>query len=140
MALRHIGKTLSGFLQLIQIKHFHSPAYVASICLKKPVYFIIYPLLGDKWFHTLEKGIRNKVVYKQSHLGLNIGSPVSFPTMINIMRYVLYLTVLYTHLRYHNDTIIKTDTMIRTQEDFFNEIFTSHFICKDTKGLLKVCM
>ena len=31
--------------------------------------------------------------------------------------------VLYCHLQHHNDTIIKT------QEDFFNKICTSHFIC-----------
>ena len=35
---------------------------------------------------------------------------------------------------YHNDTIIKT------QEDFFNKIFTSHFIARVRKGLLKVCV
>ena len=35
--------------------------------------------------------------------------------------YVRY--VLYSHMPYHNDTIIKT------QEDFFNKICTSHFIC-----------
>ena len=40
----------------------------------------------------------------------------------------------------YNDTIIKTDTMIKTQEDFFNKIYTSHFICKVRKGLLKVCV
>ena len=30
--------------------------------------------------------------------------------------------------------------MIKTQEDFFNKIFTSHFIAKVRKGLLKVCV
>ena len=30
--------------------------------------------------------------------------------------------------------------MIKTQEDFFNKIFTSHFIARDRKGLLKVCV
>ena len=35
---------------------------------------------------------------------------------------------------YHNDTIIKT------QEDFFINICTSHFIAKVRKGLLKVCV
>ena len=39
----------------------------------------------------------------------------------------------------HNDTIIKTDAvtnnaMIKTQEDFFNNIFTSHFIARVRKG------
>ena len=49
---------------------------------------------------------------------------------------VLEIWVLYTHLPYHNDSIIvKTDTHRktheeRTQEDFFRIIFTSHFICK----------
>ena len=42
--------------------------------------------------------------------------------------------VLYRHLQHHNDTIIKT------QEDFFIKIFTSHFIARVRKGLLKVCM
>ena len=42
--------------------------------------------------------------------------------------------VLYSHIQHHNDTIIKT------QEDFFNKIFTSHFIARVRKGLLKVCV
>ena len=33
---------------------------------------------------------------------------------------------------------IHTDAMIKTQEDFFNKICTSHFICKGSKRLLKV--
>ena len=44
------------------------------------------------------------------------------------------LLVLYCHLQHHNDTIIKT------QEDFFINICTSHFIVRVRKGLLKVCM
>ena len=48
--------------------------------------------------------------------------------------------VLYRHLQHHNDTIIKTDTMIRMQEDFFINTFTSHFIARVQKGLLKVCV
>ena len=54
-------------------------------------------------------------------------------------------TVLYTHVPYHNDTMIKThagitdamimtDAMIKTQEDFFIKIFTSHFIARVRKG------
>ena len=43
--------------------------------------------------------------------------------------------MLYYHLQYHNDTIIKTH-----KEDFFRKIFTSHFIVRVRKGLLKVCM
>ena len=39
--------------------------------------------------------------------------------------------MLYSHVPYHNDTIIKM------QEDFFIKIFTSHFICKGTKGYSK---
>ena len=42
--------------------------------------------------------------------------------------------MLYCHLQHHNDTIIKT------QEDFFINIFTSHFIVRVRKGLLKVCL
>ena len=37
--------------------------------------------------------------------------------------------VIYTFMQHHNDTTIKTQEG-RTQEDFFNNIFTSHFICK----------
>ena len=51
---------------------------------------------------------------------------------VNISRYILQ--ILYCHLQHHNDTIIKT------QEDFFNKIFTSHFIVRVRKGLLKVCV
>ena len=35
----------------------------------------------------------------------------------------------------HNDTIIK-----QTSENFFMKIFTSHFIVRVRKGLLKVCV
>ena len=42
--------------------------------------------------------------------------------------------MLYSHMQYHNDTIIKT------QEDFFINICTSHFIVRVRKGLLKVCV
>ena len=44
--------------------------------------------------------------------------------------------MLYAHLQHHNGTII----IRQTQEDFFIKIFTSHFICKVTKGLLKICV
>ena len=37
--------------------------------------------------------------------------------------------MLYSHMQYHNDTINK-----QTQEDFFNKIFTSHFIVRFEKG------
>ena len=39
--------------------------------------------------------------------------------------------VLYRHLQHHNDTINNR----RTQEDFLNNIFTSHFIAWVRKGL-----
>ena len=48
--------------------------------------------------------------------------------------------MLYAHLQHHNDTIIKTQWQRQTQEDFFDKIFTSHFIGRVRKGLLKVCM
>ena len=46
------------------------------------------------------------------------------------------LLVLYRHLQHHNNTIIKTDAriMIKTQEDIFNKIYTSHFIARVRKG------
>ena len=42
--------------------------------------------------------------------------------------------MLYCHQQHHNDTTIKT------QEDFFNKIFTYHFIARVRKRLLKVCV
>ena len=47
--------------------------------------------------------------------------------------------MLYTHLPYHNDSIIKTDAWIndaltKMQEDFFTIIVTSHFIARVRKG------
>ena len=42
--------------------------------------------------------------------------------------------MLYCHLQPRNDTIIKT------QEDFFIKICTSHFIVRVRKGLLRVCV
>ena len=58
--------------------------------------------------------------------------------------------MLYTHLPYHNDSIIvKTDAHRKTheerkqegrktQEDFFRKIFTSHFIARVRKGCWRV--
>ena len=47
-------------------------------------------------------------------------------TNCSVCSYILYknkhIIVLYTHLQHHNDTIIKTDAMTKTQEDFFNNI------------------
>ena len=48
--------------------------------------------------------------------------------------YKYLLDLLYSHMPYHNDTIIKT------QEDFFINTCTSHFIVRVRKGLLKVCV
>ena len=60
------------------------------------------------------------------------------------------LLLLYTHLPYHNDSIIKThaerykenagmkDARRTTHEDFFRKIFTSHFIARVRKGCLRV--
>ena len=42
--------------------------------------------------------------------------------------------MLYSHVLYHNDKIIKTHAMIKTQEDFFIKIFTFHFIARVRKG------
>ena len=47
----------------------------------------------------------------------------------------IYQVLLYRHLQHHNDTVNK-----QTQEYFFNKIFTSHFIARVWKGLLKVCV
>ena len=41
-----------------------------------------------------------------------------------------YSDVLYSHMPYHDGTIIKT------QEDFFRNICTSQFICKVRKGFV----
>ena len=48
--------------------------------------------------------------------------------------------MLYAHLQHHNDTIIKTQWQRQTQEDFFINKFTSHFICKDSKRLCGVLL
>ena len=48
--------------------------------------------------------------------------------------------LIYMFIQHHNGTIIKTQWQRQTQEDFFNKIFTSHFICKGSKGLFKVCL
>ena len=42
--------------------------------------------------------------------------------------------MLYSYVPYHNGTIIKTHAMIKTQEDFFIKIYTSHFIARVRKG------
>ena len=47
----------------------------------------------------------------------------------------LCVRMLYCHLQHHNYTINK-----QTQEDFFINICTSHFIVRVRKGLLKVCV
>ena len=60
-----------------------------------------------------------------------------------ITTWIKLMKLLYSHVPYHNDTIIKmqagiTDAMIKTQEDFFIKIFTSHFITRSkrvTQGL-----
>ena len=51
------------------------------------------------------------------------------------MDWFVTLLLLYSHVPYHNDAINKlTHSMIKTQEDFFNKIFTSHFILRVRKG------
>ena len=47
---------------------------------------------------------------------------------------VIVLYCIVKKMPYHNDTIIKT------QEDFFINIFTTHFIVRVRKGLLRVCV
>ena len=58
----------------------------------------------------------------------------------NLFQY-LYLCyiVIYILIQHHNDTTSKTDGWIKdagrkAQEDFFNNIFTSHFIARVRKG------
>ena len=69
---------------------------------------------------------------------------------LNLSRSQCYI-VIYTFM-HHNDTTIKTQEgrhmkegrrmnkrrMIKTQEDFFNNIFTSHFIARVRKGCSRV--
>ena len=44
----------------------------------------------------------------------------------------------YTYIYWiHTDAMIKTDAMTKTQEVFFNKIFTSHLICKFRKDCSK---
>ena len=42
---------------------------------------------------------------------------------------------IYIYTQHHNDTINK-----QTSEDFFRKIYTSHFIVRVRKGLLRVCV
>ena len=47
----------------------------------------------------------------------------------------------YTYICWiHTDAMINDARRINTLEDFFIKIFTSHFICKVSKGLFKVCV
>ena len=48
-------------------------------------------------------------------------------------------THIYTHLPYHNDSIIETDARRMRQEDFFNNILPLTLL-QGSKGLFKVCM
>ena len=65
-----------------------------------------------------------------------------FTNRSNPNKYCYILTYADSHL--HTCTyicrIIHNDTVIKTQEDFFNKIFTSHFIARVRKGLFKVCV
>ena len=45
------------------------------------------------------------------------------------------VVLLYSHVPYHNDTIIK-----QTHEDFLNKIYTSPFIARVRKGLCRVLL
>ena len=56
---------------------------------------------------------------------------------IYIFWFMQKYTYIYTHLPYHNDSIIETDAHRKRQEDFFNNIFTSHFIARVRKGCSK---
>ena len=47
------------------------------------------------------------------------------------------MMMLYCHLPYHNDSIIKTHAE-RRRKDFFRKIFTSQFIARVRKGCLRV--
>ena len=56
----------------------------------------------------------------------------------NIFRWYCYI-VIYMFIQHHNDTIIKTHEGRRTHDkDFFNNIFTSHFIARVRKGCWRV--
>ena len=50
------------------------------------------------------------------------------------MDIIKMLSLLYSHLQHHNDTIIKTDAWRKTPEGFFTIIVTSHFIARVRKG------
>ena len=46
--------------------------------------------------------------------------------------------MLYSHLHHHNDTIIKTDTHRKTQEDFFTNILPLTLFVRVRKGFSRV--
>ena len=72
-----------------------------------------------------------------SHLNCPILSFKNIIRETGVVDYYCYI-VTYADSHLHTCTyicrIIHSDTMIKTQEDFFT-IFTSHFICKVSKGL-----
>ena len=98
------------------------------------------------------------------HIGRNVveitmkmKTIVRIPSMIKIIKfrrrnldnkYIYGKLLLYSHLHvhaasqwhYNYDAMTKTHEGRKTQEDFFTIIYTSHFICKGSKGLFKGCM
>ena len=79
----------------------------------------------------------------QDSLWSGVVVPVRIPFMcqIDLFKNNLYLIgifkaiLLYTHMLYHNDTIIK-----QMQEDFFRKYMYLSLYCKGSKRLFKVCV
>ena len=58
--------------------------------------------------------------------------------LIHAEIYIYIHIYIYIYIYWiHTDAMIKKDAMTQTQEDFFNKIFTSHFIARVRKGCVE---
>ena len=78
--------------------------------------------------HSIKKPNQSYQIFRDKTKTNSPSSTVSIFLLYNDLH------VIYCHLQHHNDTIIKT------QEDFFNKIGTSHFIVRVRKGLCGVLL
>ena len=89
------------------------------LCIMKQIFLVVGKIhVWSFWFW--------KCCYSISVLFLKFRKRLSFTE----------LWLLHSHIHVHVGYILTqwiTDAMIKTQEDFFNKILTSHFICKGSK-------
>ena len=120
-------------------------------------YFVIKKIYKNKIFCLSEHFVEKEKVGNYFVQGLvNMVDGVEKRALIHYLLLVYFcwmwpcLIMLYSHVPYHNDSIIvKTDARRkidawritqewRTHEDFFRKIFTSHFIARIRKGCWRV--